>query len=96
MDIRQMKFWKCALCDAHGIAEHRTEHTFEGEVPDESNCDLSTYTGYLIVGGKLFADRPEMPWRPVADVQTGPVGGICHSCLSREDISRLIPHIRFA
>ncbi|HUO75700.1 MAG TPA: hypothetical protein VMU12_02180 [Candidatus Paceibacterota bacterium] len=100
MDIRQMRFWTCALCDAHGISEHRTEHTYEGMVPDQSNCDLSTYTGYLIVGGKLFADLPERPWRAQGTSAlpkgTDPAGGICHSCLSREDISRLIPHIRFA
>ncbi|HTP57081.1 MAG TPA: hypothetical protein VMJ72_02295 [Candidatus Paceibacterota bacterium] len=98
MDIRQMRFWTCALCDAHGIAEHRIEHTFEGEVPDQSNSDLSTHTGYQVVGGKLFADLPERPWRShyagLKDVE--PAGGSCFACLSREDISRLVPHIRFA
>jgi hypothetical protein len=99
MTIRQIKFWRCALCEVHGIAEHRTEHTYEGEVPDQSSCDFSTYDDHIVVGGRLFADLPERPWRRVdkTDPSTDdPVGGICHSCLGRREIQELVPHIRLA
>ena len=53
---------------------------------------------YAISGGKLFLNRPDIPWEPTtADSPVAPpIGGICsHTLTLNHLISRLAPYIAF-
>lgn len=90
----------CVVCEKNKIVASCTEETYEGLMPDQSNCDLSTYKDHKVLGGKLL-------WRPrnSSDYNYGymeqclvgkpPFGGICEACLTKDGIKELIGFIRF-
>lgn len=89
--------WRCAVCSVNEIIESKMETPFEGEVPDQNNCDLSTYGPVTVSGGWLFADNPEPIWMPASVFPPrGPEGGICDHCLKKMPVVKLVSHIRFA
>lgn len=103
MNIVKVRRYLCIICKNTPVFERITEHTCEGEIPDQSNCDLSTYSDHRIVGGKLLSNRPIVPWEIVlpnfghSEAATSP-GGICHFCLATDEIvAKLVKdgHIRF-
>ena len=98
MDIPREKRWLCVVCGTgRQIVERCIEHTFEGEPPDQSNCDLSTYGEISVEGGRLLADRPMQYWHlDYRNADAIPAGGVCDACLSLDLIKKLVPHIRFA
>lgn len=93
MDIKQERKYLCAVCRGNEIKECRTEHTFEGEPPDQSNCDLSTYSGYEVRGGRLFASRPKGHYMSLTQMPAKIIGGICNACLESDIAKRFLPHL---
>lgn len=96
MHIPQVRKYLCVVCKKNEIVEHRTEHTYEGDVPDQCNCDLSTHDGYHVSGGKLLKQRQEGCWTSLSTnmLAVGP-GGICEDCLKNEIVRALLPHLGF-
>ncbi len=97
MEIEETRRWRCVLC-SEVVRETRLAQTHEGEVPDQSNCDLSTYSQSIVSNGRLLAGRPQQYWRPSVSIQDSdpiPEGGLCIHCLSQTDIVKLVPYIRF-
>jgi hypothetical protein len=102
MDVPNIRRWRCVICQKNEIVEHQIEHTCpEGSVPDQSNCDLSTYDGYRVEGGRLLLKAKSIqPWK-LEWLQTEeqefvpPLGGICNGCLTLDATKKLIPYIQF-
>lgn len=82
-----IKKYLCVICGNREIIESMTKHMFEGDVPDVSNCDFSTYSEHKISGGKLLANRPALNWTRLyfSKLENEPLskvpGGICGKCL---------------
>lgn len=94
MEIPQERKHLCVVCQKNAITETRVETTCEGYIPDQSNCDLSTYSGHGVVGGKLLKNRTRIPWIQVsAHSEATSVGGICDECLQTPVVDSLIPHL---
>ncbi|MEW6617648.1 MAG: hypothetical protein AB1333_04530 [Patescibacteria group bacterium] len=59
----EMRCYRCILCKKAVIAEGRTKTspTFENpsDAPDQSNCDLSRTSDYVVTGGRLIKKRPQ-------------------------------------
>lgn len=98
------KKYLCVVCGKGEIVESIVEHVMEGDVPDVSNCDFSTYSDHKVSNGKLLANRPRVGWKtlhfqsgrdlPVSDTP----GGICTSCLDSNPAVWLLSrggHINF-
>jgi hypothetical protein len=88
------KRYLCAVCKQNEIRHETTEDTYEGSVPDQSNCDLSSYSNSRVSGGRLFKNRPttktdSLYFKPMADEKTPP-GGICSGCLENETVKSII------
>ena len=64
-------------------------------IPDQANCDFSTYDEYSVVGGRLFEERPKQGWTFKFEIKTvTPTGGICTKCIATEDlVERLLPYL---
>lgn len=103
MDIILIKKYLCIVCKKQEIIERMTKHPYEGEVPDQSNCDFSTYSHHEVIGGNLLKNRPGQTWgwltlmRYREHDETIPMGGICDLCLHDEVIAGLVSgkHINF-
>jgi hypothetical protein len=103
MAILQKRSWSCVVCNKRAIIELRTKYPCpKGLIPNQNTCDLSTYDGHGVIGGRLLRKRPETQWIraivPVTQEYVAPSipnGGICSECLVREDVARLLPHINF-
>ena len=100
-----IKKYLCVVCSKKEIIESIIEHTLEGDVPDISNCDFSTYSDHIVINGKLLANRPELNWKnlyfksyselPISEAP----GGICNDCLrGNQTVATLAgnKHINFA
>ena len=107
MDIIKIRKYLCIACKKSEIVERMTEHTYEGEIPDQNNCDLSSYSGHVVIGGKLLLNRPSPNWQLLSvhliNIKSGPSptppeGGICEDCLKDDTLYALATtgHIRFA
>ncbi len=94
MEITLTKRYRCAVCKQKEIKHQTTEHTYEGAVPDQSNCDLSSYSDSQVSGGRLFKCRPHVETDRFfvlpEDKQTPPTGGICSECLNNDIVKLLI------
>ncbi len=108
MDVIKIKHYLCVVCQKAEITERIIEHRYDGEVPDQNNCDLSTYSGHEIIGGKILKNHPPQLWQTLTLIQLRekygepevpkPLGGICENCLQDETIAFLATgkHINFA
>lgn len=82
-----VKKYLCVICRNREVIESMTEHIFEGDVPDVSNCDFSSYFDHKISGGKLLANKPALNWtrlhffKPENESLSKVPGGICSKCL---------------
>ena len=104
MDVVTKKYYKCVSCP-NLITHVQIEHTInEACVPDQSNCDFSTYD-YKVEGGKLFPVRPPVKEKShleelLDNIQltdtnaNAPVGGLCNNCLETESTKNLIASAR--
>ena len=72
--------------------ERRVETTCEADrVPDQGNCDFSTYGPREVFYGKLLKNRPSLPWYPVSHFrEASGEGGICFPCLRLPEVSALL------
>ncbi len=97
MDITLVKPYGCVVCSKNVITHLTTEHLYEGEVPDQSNCDFSTYSDPKVFGGKLLMSRPRaetirLPIGTTHKKDWGVLapGGICENCLKNETVKKLV------
>ena|SRR3989344_5407019 len=107
MDIIWIKRYLCISCKQATIIQRMIEHPCQGEIPDQSNCDLSTYNGQEVIGGNLLKNRPKSNWEWVSrwlsesksKDEKPPIGGICELCLVADETIALLTkdgHINFA
>lgn len=89
-----VKRYGCVVCKTAEITEQITEHRYEGDIPDVSNCDLSKYSDHIALGGKLFLSRPNVDWnfdwRDALPTKKLPMGGVCDPCLNNEVVIALV------
>jgi hypothetical protein len=100
-----VKHYLCVVCKMSEIIERIIEHPNTGDIADQSNCNLSSYSGHQIVNGKLLKNRLPQMWERLASLQLRdevvtkpPFGGICANCLKDETVKALADagHINFA
>ena len=100
MESVLVKRYRCTVCGKGHVFQRMIEHHYEGEIPDQGNCDFSRYSDEAIVGGKLLKNRPAIGWTVVCGKESGnppivdgdsPEGGICSRCLESDTIiSKLV------
>lgn len=89
------KRYLCTLCKKNEILHQCDEEMLdERSVPDQSNCDFSHYSNSRVTGGRLLWNRQRAKVESVLPRTNGkeklPIGGVCHTCLAREDVVKLI------
>ncbi len=104
--MKEEKRYLCIVCKKNEIKETREVHPPEGDIPDQNNFDLNTYSDYAISGGRLLKNRFPAPWESIfweeinpklakKDKSLAPFGGICDSCLQNEIVKGLSGYIEF-
>lgn len=99
MEIKHECSYLCVVCEKNKIVASCTEETYEGLVPDQSNCDLSTYKNHKAAGGRLLgAPKNAHEYRCYQPSASGrpQFGGICDECLKRPGIKLLVTDLRLS
>lgn len=113
-DVQQVRAFLCALCGNSSIIEKRTAKIpnrsgKSANFPDEEIFDQTIYANFVVTGGKLFKDRPNIPWETDEELfweEKGEIpigvlhfnvklehGGLCIECLKRDAAEHFIARI---
>lgn len=97
MEYQEKQEYRCAICCKNTIVRIFTVETLdEAFVPDISTCDFNDYKDFKIEGGKIFEGLSFREYRRGKE-NKAPFGGICNSCLAKENgqfLANFIPRHR--